>query len=82
MPRKEMFLNSDLFQLKYEDRWVHMYELAKVSLNNRGNEIKSNERRSQDMRDENVPSDYPNGETAEGFANKDDDNPGLENYSY
>ena len=82
IPRKEVFLNSDLFQLKYEDEWVHMYELAKVSLNNRGNEIKSNERRSQEMQDENVPYDYPNGETAEGTAKNDDDNPGLENYSY
>ena len=28
--------------------WVHMYELAKISLNNRGNDLKSTERRSVD----------------------------------
>ena len=38
----------ELFQIKYDERWVHMYELAKISLNNKGNEIKSNERRSLD----------------------------------
>ena len=39
---------SELFRVKYDNNWVHMYELAKVSLNNRGNELKSNERRSVD----------------------------------
>ena len=38
--------DSDLFRLKYDENWLHMYELAKVSLNNRGNELKSNERKS------------------------------------
>ena len=42
-----------MFQLKYDDKWLHMYELAKVSLNNRGNEIKSVERRSLELRDNN-----------------------------
>ncbi|XP_075264349.1 uncharacterized protein LOC142356294 isoform X2 [Convolutriloba macropyga] len=44
--RKEIL--KELFQIKYDERWVHMYELAKISLNNKGNEIKSNERRSLD----------------------------------
>ena len=33
-----------------------MYELAKISLNNRGNELKSNERRSTDTGDYSVLS--------------------------
>ena len=41
-----MFL--DLFKLKFDNKWLPMYELAKVSLNNRGNEIKFLERRSQE----------------------------------
>ena len=46
----------ELFQLKFEEKWLHMYELAKVSINNRGNEIRSMERRSFESRenDENV----------------------------
>ena len=42
----------ELFQLKYENKWLHMYELAKASVNNRGNELKSCERRSLDLRDQ------------------------------
>ena len=42
------FLITDLFQLKYEDKWLGMYELAKISINNRGNEIRSSERRSRE----------------------------------
>ncbi|XP_075249432.1 uncharacterized protein LOC142342120 [Convolutriloba macropyga] len=42
---------SELFRLKYESNWVHMYELAKISVNNRGNELKSNERRSNESGD-------------------------------
>ena len=34
--------------MKFDNKWVHMYELAKVSVNNRANEIKSIERRSGD----------------------------------
>ena len=30
---------------------MHMYELAKISVNNRGNELKSNERRSNESGD-------------------------------
>ena len=48
----ENFFNClDLFRLKYDDKWLHTYELAKASLNNRGNEIRSNERRSNDLRE-------------------------------
>ena len=32
--------------MKYDKRWISQYELAKVSLNNVGNEIRSNERKS------------------------------------
>ena len=38
-----------LFRLKYESGWIHMYELAKISINNKGNELKSDERRSNDL---------------------------------
>ena len=41
----------DLFQLKCEDKSVHTYALAKASLNNRGNEIRCYERRSNEMRE-------------------------------
>ena len=41
----------ELFRLKYEEKWVHMYELAKASLNNRGNEIRSCKRRSNEMKE-------------------------------
>ena len=61
---------SDLFQLKFEDKWVHMYELAKSSLINRGNEIKSSERRSQETR-EALPSGSSHNYVA---SNSDEDN--------
>ena len=41
----------DLFRLKYEDKWLHTYELAKASLNNRANEIRSIERRSNESKE-------------------------------
>ena len=31
--------------LKFEEKWLPMYESAKSSLNNRGNEIRSSERK-------------------------------------
>ena len=43
--------NLELFRMKYEGNWVHMYEIAKVSVNNRGNELKSSERRSTEQAD-------------------------------
>ena len=60
---KKRFLISccdflDLFQLKYEDKWVHTYELAKASLNNRGNEIRCYERRSNEMRETDENNDH------------------------
>ena len=39
---------AELFELKFEEKWVAPYELAKVSLNNKGNEIRSSERRSNE----------------------------------
>ena len=50
---RSFLLCLDLFRLKYEDKWLPMYELAKTSLNNRGNEIKSCERRSSELREQN-----------------------------
>ena len=50
--RKETF--KDLFRKKYGCNWLHFYKLAKASLNNRGNEIKSQERRFSCIRT--VPS--------------------------
>ena len=46
------FFILDLFKLKFEEKWFPMYELAKSSLNNRGNEIRSSERKSN----ENMPN--------------------------
>ena len=61
--KEKRFLKSccdclDLFQLKYEDKWVHTYELAKASLNNRGNEIRCYERRSNEMRETDENNDH------------------------
>ena len=52
-----MFCFTDLFRLKYDVKWLHMYELAKVSLNKRGNEIKSVERKSGELRLSNPQTD-------------------------
>ena len=41
-----LFSVIELFRLKYSKNWLAMYEHAKVSYNNRANELKSNERRS------------------------------------
>ena len=49
---QHFFYYSDLFRLKFEEKWVHMYELAKVSLINKANEIKSIERRSSDQKEQ------------------------------
>ena len=48
---KQLFYSCvDLFQLKFDSKWLSTYELAKVSLNNKGNEIRSAERRSNEAR--------------------------------
>ena len=43
---KLVALYLELFQLKYGDRWLHMYEVGKISLNNRGNELSAEDKRS------------------------------------
>ncbi|XP_075246154.1 uncharacterized protein LOC142339780 [Convolutriloba macropyga] len=53
--RKNLF--KELFQLKFESKWIAPYELAKVSLNNMGNEIRSQERRSNEARSSNDESE-------------------------
>ena len=50
-----LFFILDLFKLKFEEKWFPMYELAKSSLNNRGNEIRSSERKSNENK-ENMPN--------------------------
>ena len=51
----------DLFRLKYDQKWVPMYKLAKVSLNNKGNEIRSAERRSKEKAAEEEEANFQNG---------------------
>ena len=51
-----LFFTSDLFRLKYEDQWLHCYELAKASLNNRANEIRSGERKSNEPKEDGMRS--------------------------
>ena len=48
------------FRLKNEQKWIPMYELAKVSLNNKGNEIRSAERRSKEKAAEEEEANFQN----------------------
>ena len=58
----------DLLRLKYENKRLQTYELAKASLNNRANEIRSFERRSNESKENPVVAST--GEATDSNENK------------